>query len=372
MCRRRILAIILSLALVASCFVFSVSADNTEFDNFLITVNGNAYPLVEGGFTADFIVPANGTLTVTISTFGSSKGSFSAAPLAVNLVIQPYIQPQDASINSSDILPTNISNANNTYLATYTVNLNYVNSNDRVGYYNQYEYRKCPTGFYITGLVADNYRSIGQSCIWKNYSSGSVAVKYHFEQVSISLASNWFYGQILMPALNVMQNTLSSINSAVTSVNNALILNDNYSYFNIGYNSNGDAIVTEILDVSWYEAVIGNLLSLSAPVAHQVEQEQLAKDAGFEDVLDDAYDKSNPGDFLDFLDIGDIATWNEEAYEHAQGDALTYWFSQSCKDNIDSVPVVRGQEPQVIDFYSTHISEYWEALGIDTTDSGSD
>lgn len=368
MYRRRIIAIFLSLALVASCFVISVSAEEEAYQAFSVTINGTRYFLTEGTSFLVEIQP-NDTYTLNIQSFGTSFGVYDNLPIICNFDLRVYMYVISGT-TSTDLYANNLPNIYNSdvqcrLLTTYT----YQEHFPELDYYpTQYGYRfSC----YVTDT--SYLHAVNANTVWRNLNTSKhIYVLFKFENIQINFGWNWFFHAFYLPIMTQVQNTLDSIKAAAMSLNQAFVVNDNYSYNTIWYDQDGNAHVSEVLDVNWIDSIQGMLFAISQPVVQQVQQEQMAKDAGFEDVLDDAYDKSNPGSFLDLLDIGDLADWNEQSFSGSLSDGFLYWFSQSCADDIDTVPVVRGQEPQVIDFYTQHMNDYWEALTNDTADQGGD
>ena len=66
MYRRRIIAIFLSLALVASCFAIYVYADDEEYNNVQLIVNGITYNVDNGVSIANAQILSDGSYTLNI------------------------------------------------------------------------------------------------------------------------------------------------------------------------------------------------------------------------------------------------------------------------------------------------------------------
>lgn len=358
---RRLIAVVLSLAVVASAFIINIYADVEDYNGLILNINGTGYTISEGvGYSTN--INAGQSFTLNLIRLAPLSYSIKAnQSIALNFDLRVYVTYYSDNFNNriSNLNP--LYSNNNQYYNSSHGYLNIVTHTDGDLWFEPDKFNKSNFGYHGSFILYDSSAiDLNLTSTWTNNSQANIRVYFIFENVDIHSSENYNLSNIIMPAM-------TGILTGVT-LQNTRLFSDSFSYNEISYDSDGNSTITE-RSGNWITAMLGTLQSILAPVEKQVEEEQLAKDAGFNDVLDDAYENSSPGSIIDFLGIGSISSWDEEAYEGVQSDAITYWFSQSCKDNIDSVPVVRGEEPQIIDFYSSHISEYWEALGIDTANS---
>ena len=338
MYRRRIIAIFLSLALVASCFAIYFYADDEEYNNVQLIVNGITYNVDNGVSIANAQILSDGSYTLNIGTIRARNGSLKPNQcLAVNFHIRVFTYYTSANFNN----PISYLNPRPTGVNTY---VNYANGYMKAIMFRDYSVPMLPDQTNISSygyeasflLTYDNPTiDLNLTGVWNNNSQATINVSFVIQEVDVSASLNWFFNSIIYPSFVGFQNSFTAIQNAVNSLNNAFVLNNSYSYQSISYDTDGNAIIQDVNNVNWVNAITGILSSIASPVIHQEEQEQLARDAGFEDVLDDAYDKSNPGSFLDLLDIGDIADWNEQSFSGLlQRELYQYHLHNFEKTNI--------------------------------------
>lgn len=144
-----------------------------------------------------------------------------------------------------------------------------------------------------------------------------------------------------------------------------------FDYVSISYDAEGNAS-TGTGKTTWYQALLNTINSLTMPFKEQVEQEQKAKDAGADDALDLAYDSvgSSFGALGDFSGLGSLGSFDGDALGQAGTGGLLSWFSKENADAIDAVP--RSKAPEdIVDFYTPKIEIYREEVSSDdgTTDT---
>lgn len=160
---------------------------------------------------------------------------------------------------------------------------------------------------------------------------------------------------------------LGYIHSFYNSVNTELF--DTYLWTQVSYDETTGQLVSNQASGNYFDALLGSIQSISSDAQQRSAMQEKASDAGADDALDAAYDGvgSSFGKLTDFSDLSDMGSWNGTSFSNQAEGGLLSWFSQACKDDIDTVP--RTREPlDIIDVYTGHIEEYYAALGDDDDD----
>lgn len=158
--------------------------------------------------------------------------------------------------------------------------------------------------------------------------------------------------------LNVISNFISSLANR--------LLGQIYSWNQVKYNH-----VTEEFELveatgNWYDALLGSVQSLNADAEAQAAQQEKANNAGAGDALDNAYDSvgSSFGSLGDLSGLGSLGSFDGDALGNAGSGGLLSWFSQDTLNSIDAVPRSRAPD-NIIDFYSGKIQSYIEEVSSD-------
>ena len=362
---RRIISILLSLAVVASTFIIFASAEESEYADFRLVayngVNNVEYP-IDNGSGFNFALDSGAEYTLDIrSLYPKSNTVFPNTGLAVNFSLRLHVY-YDGNIYPHDMSPMNIRKTTDT---AYNVSgegiFRWIGYVDYDYAFHPDMYNLSPYGFQGSFIFYNNTtKNLNTTVVIHNYSQTRVQCRLYFEDVSITSDINWFFSSILNPALNSITNSLI--------VQNTKLFSDSFSYTEISYDANGNSSSVE-RSGNWITAIWGELKSLVAPVKNQVEQEQKAKDAGAYDALDDAFDSagSSFGSLGDFGTVSDIAPFNPGSFDNNAQVNILDWFSSETRDNIDTVPRTRANEVQVIDFYNSHINQYLQEVEPDDT-----
>ena len=360
---RRILALLLSLALVSSFFIISTSADDSS-----------PYIMVYKRYNADgtlgdtlFRVPIAESFITPIGIYGMQIVGFEFAPSILNN--QDYVTlafrlsgfyastsynplalswPNGASFGTSDYASsifcsyTGSGRCSEPLIFDQTIYNPSTNSAIfKLVFQTNDITRPSSTQRYTINL--NNPMSIKPSG-----SSAGVAFWPYISDISVMIGSgleNQFYLDSL------------SFQSAFTSA-----LFSSYTWQAITYNESTGNFDSTTQSGTWFDALLGSIQSLSADMQAQVAQQEKANEAGADDALDDAYDNvgSSFGSLSDFSGIGSIANWDFDSFSYSASEGLLSWFSTDTRDDIDTVPRTRDQN--IVDFYSSHIQAIEELL----------
>lgn len=146
------------------------------------------------------------------------------------------------------------------------------------------------------------------------------------------------------------------------------LFGSDYSWNEISYDPDSEEFSTEEKTGSWWDAVVGLFKSINSDAESQAAMQEKANSAGAGDALDNAYDAAESGSFGSLSDvngIGNIANWNPSNYSSGITYGFSSWFSQDTKNSIDAVPQTRNNNLNIIDFYSQNLEDILEGIDND-------
>ena len=370
MCKcRKLIAIFLSLAVMASAFIFSVSAEDSSSPFILVykrlnsdgSVNDTVYkaPLSESFMTSI------GIYGIQITGFEFSPTIFNGLDSVVlNFRISGFIPdetnswalqwPAGNSLGTSDY-------ATKIY-CSYAVS----GRDETPLVYGNTIYYPCNN----TAVFQLSYQTNNLNSTTSNRFSISLNTPMIIKPSGANAGrAFWPYiSDIHLQIGNGLANQyyLNSIN-----FNNSIsgFLFGVYNWLEVSYDSSNDSLVTTQKSGNYFQALLGLIQSMTADAQSQAAQQEKARDSGAMDALDDAYDNSGSsfGSLSDFGSIGQIANWDSDAYNDDIEDNILGWFSNTTKNNIDNV-LVNREDLHIVDFYSQNLEEILEVIGDGTTD----
>ena len=386
---RRIIAVLLSLAVATSCFILSVSADDYN-------------PVVEVAVGFQYGNSVNGYSTVSYWGVDNSYAwqvayEFWKIPgihfYHLNKKCDVYFT-FNMSFLSDD--PTAVTKTDSSFLNAYGKKQGTwdYGSGEVVMYPGTHGSSSIviPEGYYLCNMgrtfichfVLDpvsggaNYSDFTFSSSAQFYtSSPRIKIIPVFSDFRISYD---LYGALenLEQSLNLIDNRLYNIynstqdilaelgyiHSFYNTVNTELF--DTYLWTQVSYDDQTGQLVSNQASGNYFDALLGSIQSISSDAEQRSAMQEKANDVGADDALDDAYDNASGsfGALSDLKGIGDMASWNAGNYSTSVTSGFTGWFSILTKNSIDNVPQSRGPD-DYIDFYSPNLQELLEGIGDD-------
>lgn len=353
---RRFLAVLLSLALVASVFVLSVSAEDSSSPFIIVykrlnsdgSVNNTVYkaPLAESFMTSI------GIYGIQITGFEFSPTIFNGLDsIILDFRLSGFIPdeenawalqwPTGASLGTSDSATKiycsyAISGRDETPLE-YGNTIYYPSNNTAVFQlsYQTYNLSSTTTNRFSISLnspmtIKPSGANAGRA-FWPYISDIHV-------QIGNGLANQFYLNSISFNG---------SVSGALFGV---------YAWQEISYNSNDNSLVTTSKSGNFFQAVLGLLQSMNADAQAQAAQQEKAKDNGAMDALDNAYDHSSFWDLLHFTDFSDFGDYDDDSMSDLGSDSWFDWFSGSTRDDLDTVSRNRDYNDNFISFYDSHMN----------------
>lgn len=155
----------------------------------------------------------------------------------------------------------------------------------------------------------------------------------------------------------------NSLGSLITAANNIYSVvsyfgtldNSNYSYTEISYDAENMEFTTNDKTGTYWDALLGSVKSLNADAEAQAAQQEKAKDAGTMDALDNAYEHSSFWDLLHFTDFADFGDYDDDALEDIGENSWLNWFSGTTRNDLDTVARTRDFDDNFFSFYDLNM-----------------
>lgn len=354
---RRIIAVLLSVAVVCSFILFSVSADDSSSPFILVYKRFNS-----DGTLSDTVykAPISESFITSIGIYGIQITGFEFSPTVANGLdsvvldfrLSGFISdgtnswalawPSGASLGTSDYATKiycsySVSGRDSTPLV-YDSTVYYPSNNTAIF---QLSYQTSNLN-----VTSQNRFSISLNTPMNIKPSGASAGRAFWPYISdIHLQiGNGLANQYYLSGINFN----SSISAALFGA---------YTWTAITYNENTGQFDSSPQSGNWFQALLGSITSLGADMQSQVAQQEKANEAGAGDALDDAYDGvgSSFGSLSDFSDVDEVANWDFDTFSDSATEGIFSWFSQATKDDLDTVQ--KNRDLIIVDFYSSHIAE---------------
>ena len=241
------------------------------------------------------------------------------------------------------------------------------------------------SGFQIMGVNVSLYGALIRiRCQLSNY-SGIVTIKPNNLQAKFAapLAPNvppYFilgvdstpdWKSIFSELYDIRENTYHILSNAYDFYD-LLCYTNAYDVTSVTFNQDdGSMSIEETNGLTWYEAILNVLQTISAPVVSQAQYENKANEVGADDALDGAYDSvgNSFGSLSDLGGLGSFGQYNGDALGENGASSLLGWFTQACKDDIDAVTSNRMRQSsggqQFISIFDEHIEDYKEEVNSD-------
>lgn len=143
-----------------------------------------------------------------------------------------------------------------------------------------------------------------------------------------------------------------------------------YTWDEIQNTEDGSEIIT--LTGNWWSAMLGQLRSLNADAQTQWYAQERAREAGAMDALDGAMDSADIfgsfGSVTDLFGVGSMGHWDPGSASDNGIFAFQQWFSSTTRSDLDQVPAAKKGSDDYISFYSKHIDDILDKLGVDDQD----
>ena len=197
---------------------------------------------------------------------------------------------------------------------------------------------------------------------WANY---DYLLNYHFGNIQTTLTG---LNTLLTNNLPSIKSSCSTINTAVQNMNDRLdfLFTNTYYWNQVEYDSLTEQLTTTSQSGDFFNALLGSIQSISADSEAQAAMQEKANSKGAGDALDDAYDSagSSFGSLSDFSGISDAAPWSPSQFSDRTESGFLSWFSSATKNSIDAVPRSRAPgDEDIVDFYSSNLNDIINSLG---------
>lgn len=378
---RRVLAVLLSLAVVASVFVISVSAEQSSISDF---------PLIQ--------------LIVQKSGDGVNWGGDNYLDLTSGLQSQLYVNylritgirvnmphvtdstfyfrfrygmvTRETEVIHRTVSYTGVAGAKGNSSSNQNVSLsgwgNYSSAQNYEAQINSSQwFMSSNTSCIFSGIITFGDQPVNS---WVTFTFGTpmTFTLSGADKKPLDIFVDYFQSYTNQQAFlqDNFDSILNSLGSMVTGLSNiysvlsyfGILDNSNYSYTEISYDSQNMEFTSTNKVGTFWDALLGSVKSLNADAQAQAEQQEKAKDAGAMDALDNAYGHSSFWDLLHFTDFADFGRYDDDALEDIGDNSWLDWFSNNTKDDLDTVIRTRDYDDNFISFYDLNMGQIEDKL----------
>lgn len=355
---RRLLAVLLSLAVMASVFVFSVSAEDSSVPYIILYKRYNADGTL--GSTV-YSAPVSESFMTSVGIYGIQITGFKFSPSIFNGLDSVVLNFRfSAFISGSNVQslamqwPAGASLGTSDYAEKIYCSYQTSGRGDLPLQYDNTIYSPSSNSIIMQlSFQTKNLSSTTTNSFQLNLSS-PMDIK-----ASGAHAGEAFWPYISDIHLQLGNGLANQFYLNNISFNNSIsgFLFGSYSWQEISYDPNNDSLVTSSHTGNYFQALLGLLQSMTADAQSQAAQQEKAKDNGAMDALDNAYDHSSFWDLLHFTDFADFGSYDDDALEDIGENSWLDWFSNSTKDDLDTVVRTRDYDDNFISFYVLNLGQ---------------
>lgn len=386
---RRFISVLLSLALVASAFVFSVSAEQSSISDFPliqlvvqksgdgVTWGGDNYLDLTSGLQSQLYVNYIRITGIRVNMPHVTDSTF-------YFRFRYGMVTRETEIIHRTISYTGVAGAKGNTSSNPNVSLsgwgNYSSAQNYEAQINATQwFMSSNTSCIFSGMITFGDQPANS---WVTFTFGTpmTFTLSGNDKRPLDIFVDYFQSYtnqqaFLQDNFDLLHNSLGSLVTAANNIYSVVsyfgtLDNSNYSYTEISYDDENMEFTATDKTGTYWDALLGSVKSLNADAQAQAAQQEKAKDSGAMDALDDAYDKADDKlsfwSFLDIIDVGDIGEYDDDALEDAGQDSIIDWFSNACKNDIEGQvinPLTRDPDNEIVDFYSDNLDSIFSYFG---------
>lgn len=376
---KRFISLLIVFCLVILLFSFTVYAD----DSSPIQIRYQIQNLDGTWDDTIYTRPLNQGFFVNNGIRGFRIVGFYLRPVSFNAQEEWLVSFRVTGYSYTDNFQLSIPTSSHTFLGTgnpstikYFIARQYYSGGPGDIYQNDASTQLLPSGNSSTVQLQFSFNSFNDAT-HENYSTITLA-----SPISFSMNKNSYYWPYLYDIYTEQASqlqfsfynagvvffaaSLNSLNSILAECSRfSTLFNSSYNYVKITYNSQTGELEQQNMTGTYWEALLGSITSLSADSQAQIDQQEKAREKGAEDALDEGYDKSDFWSLIDFFDIADMGDYDDDILEDVADDGPLAWFSQTTKDDLDTVERSRDFDDNFIDFYELNLQEIEDILSGD-------